>query len=131
MTKSLLRSTDSRFHRDKFRLCHWIMLLAEHFAEEHRQRVVELVDDALLERNDGVVRDVNFLGADFGAAFRDVAEADAEVVLEKRGAIEGVERMHFETGDTDEEARAAEFFLVVVLSEDVANILAEKTFDAL
>ena len=107
------------------------MLLADDFAEQHGQRIVELVDDALLERNDGVVGDVNFLGADFGATFGDVAEADAEIVLEQARAIEGVERMHFEAGHANEKARTAEFFLFVMLAKDVANVLAEKAFDAL
>jgi hypothetical protein len=122
------KSTGSRFHREKFRLCY---LLAEDFAEEHGQRIVELVDDTLLERDDGVVRDVNILGADFGAAFGDIAEADAEIVLEQRRAIEGVERMHFEAGDANEEARTAELFLFVVFAKDMADVLAKKTFDAL
>src|ERR1700719_707906 len=39
--------------------------------------------------------------------------------------------MHFEAGDSNEEARAGELFLLVVLAKDVAHILAEKAFDAL
>ena len=39
--------------------------------------------------------------------------------------------MHFEAGDADEEARATKSFLGVVLAEDVANVLAQETFDAL
>ena len=47
-----------------------------------------IVHDAFLQRNDGIVGDVNFLGADFRAAFRDVAQADAELFLQQRGAVE-------------------------------------------
>jgi len=57
------------------------MLSTAKFAEKHGNRVVEFVNDALLERNDGVVGDVNFFGADFRAAFGDVAVADAELVF--------------------------------------------------
>src|SRR5713101_2968362 len=38
--------------------------------------------------------------------------------------------MHFEAGDSNEEARAGELFLLVVVAKDVAHILAEKAFDA-
>jgi hypothetical protein len=39
--------------------------------------------------------------------------------------------MHFETGDSNKEARAGELFLFVVFAKNVTNVLAEKTFDAL
>src|SRR5207248_516771 len=51
----------------------------EDLAQELRQRVVEVVDDALLQRNDRVVRDVDVLGADLGAALGDVAVAEAQL----------------------------------------------------
>src|SRR5580704_7387983 len=91
--------------------------------------MVELVDDTLLQRNDGIVGNVNIFGADFGATLRDVAEADAEVVLEQAGAIERIQRMKLEAGDTDEKARTAEFGFGVVLTKDVADVLAKKTLD--
>src|ERR1700721_262523 len=100
------------------------MLPAHDFAEEHGQRIIELVDDALLQRNDGVVGDVNFFGTDFAAAFGDVAEANAEAILEQAGTIKAVNRMHLEAGDTDEEARTTESLLFVMLANDVADVLA-------
>jgi len=39
--------------------------------------------------------------------------------------------MHFEAGDSNEEARTRELLLLVVFAKDVAHILAEKAFDAL
>jgi len=39
--------------------------------------------------------------------------------------------MHFEAGDSNEETRAGELFLLVVLAKNVTNVLAEKAFDAL
>src|SRR5580704_14639947 len=39
--------------------------------------------------------------------------------------------MHFEAGDSNEEAWARELLLLVVFAKDVAHILAEKAFDAL
>src|SRR6266496_6655805 len=48
---------------------------------EPEQRVVFAADDALLQRNQRVVGDLDVLGADLGAALGDVAVAEAEVVL--------------------------------------------------
>src|SRR5690348_10320561 len=104
---------------------------AANFADQAKNRVVKLVHNAFLEGNDGVVRDVNAFGADFRAAFRDVAEADAERFFQERSARSGVERMHFEAGDSDEKSGAAVFGVFRVIAKDVANVLAEETFDAL
>src|SRR5438270_322427 len=41
------------------------------------QRIIKLIDHSLLERNDPVVRDLNFLRTNLGAALGDVAVADA------------------------------------------------------
>jgi hypothetical protein len=107
------------------------VLPAADLAEEHGQRIVEFVHDALFERDDGVVGDANLLGTDLRATFGDVAKTKAELILEKASAVECVEGMHFETGDSNEEARASELLLLVVFAKDVTDILAEKAFDAL
>jgi hypothetical protein len=106
-------------------------LLAADLTEEHGQRVVELVYHSLFERDDGVVRDANLLGTNLRTAFRDVAITQAQLVLQKGSAVKAVEGMHLETGNTNEEARARELFLLVVFAKNVANVLAEKAFDAL
>src|SRR5215470_5533769 len=56
-------------------------LLAAELPQKPRDRV-DRVGRPLLERNDSVVRDVDVLGADLGAALRDVAEPDSRVVLD-------------------------------------------------
>src|SRR4030095_14049013 len=61
--------------------------LAEQSAPEHLQRVVEAVDDALLQRNDRVVGDRDVLGAHDGAALRDVAVPDAVGLFQFRQPI--------------------------------------------
>src|SRR5262249_52006746 len=96
-------------------------------------RVIELVNDAFLERDDAVVGDVDVFGADFGATLGNVAEADVESVFEKAEPVSGVQGMHFQAGDADHEARAAKRLALgfVVIAKDVADILAEKTLDAL
>src|SRR6187549_1867440 len=100
-------------------------------SEELRQRVVEAVDDALLEGDDRVVRDRDVLGADLGAALGDVAVADAHPVLDEREAVLDVERVHLEARDAHEEARARELGLLRVVAEDVAHVLAQEALDAL
>jgi hypothetical protein len=39
--------------------------------------------------------------------------------------------VHFEAGDADEKPRAGEYWLFMVLAEHVADVLAQKAFDAL
>ena len=63
--------------------------------EESRHRIIKLIDDAFLHRDDRVVRDADVFRANFRAAFGDVAITDAVVVLQIRDAIFGIERMHF------------------------------------
>src|SRR5258708_2845880 len=106
-------------------------LPAADLPEQHGQRIVKLVHHALFERDDGVVRDSNLLGADFRATFGDVAKAQAELILEQAGAVAAVEGMHFEAGDSNEETWARELLLLVVFAKDVAHVLAEKAFNTL
>jgi hypothetical protein len=107
------------------------VLPAADLPEQHGQRIVKLVHHALFERDDGVVGDANLLGADLRATFGDVAKTEAELILEKAGAVAAVEGMHFESGDSNEEARADELLFFVVFAKDMTNILAKKAFDAL
>src|ERR1700674_4705988 len=106
-------------------------LLAEDLPEQHGQRSVKLVHHALFERDYGIVGDSNLFGGDLGATFCDVAETQAQLILEQAGAVAAVEGMHFEAGDSNEETRARELLLLVVVAKDVAHVLAEKAFDAL
>src|SRR4030095_1740174 len=57
-------------------------LLASELAHQPDARL-QRVGRPFLERNDPVVGDVDVLGADLGAAFRDVAEPDARAVLDE------------------------------------------------
>ena len=100
-------------------------------AEELQQRVVASVDDALLERDDRVVGDVDAFGADFGAAFRDVAESEAALVRNELGPVERVERMHLEARDADQEPRPEVAAVQSVIAQDVTHVLAEEALDAL
>src|SRR5665811_1604711 len=96
------------------------------------QRVVLLVDDSFLHRNDGVVGDLDVLGADLGAALGDVAQADPLLVPGELGTI-GVclQRVHGELGCPDQEPRPGEGLLVVVVVADhVTDVLAQEALDA-
>ena len=101
--------------------------------EEPEHRVVLGVDHALLERDDRVVGDVDVLGADLGAALGDVAVARCRASsCAPRAAVARVERVHLELGDADEEARAGELGLVLlVVAHHVADVLAQEALDAL
>src|SRR5260370_7447545 len=81
------------------------VLLAADLAEEHGQRIVEFVHHALFERNDGVVRDSNLLGADLVAAFCDVAKAQSELILEHSAAVHAFYRLHFHSAYSTANAR--------------------------
>jgi len=108
-----------------------VPLFSPYLHEQHCQRIVKLVHHTLLERDDSVVCNVNVLGTNLRAALRDIAIAQAKLILEQARAVEAIERMHLETGDSNEETRAGELFLLVVLAKNVTNVLAKKAFDAL
>src|SRR5436309_11419624 len=93
--------------------------------------VVEIVHHALLQRDDGVVRDVDRLGADLRTALGDVAVADPGLLLEVSRAGGHVEGVHLEARDPDEEARPREAVLLLVVAQHVADVLAEEALDAL
>src|SRR5213594_2843073 len=90
------------------------------------------VGHPLLERDDPVVGDVDVLGAHLGAALRDVAEAHAGLLPHELRPIAGIERVHVEAGQLDEEARPREILLLLlVVADDVADVLAQEALDAL
>src|SRR3984893_5268668 len=108
------------------------LLAAEAELAQHPHHRVVAVGHALLQRDDAVVGDVDVLRADLGAALGDVAEPDARVVAQEPGAIHGVERVHLERGGLDEEARAREgLLLLLVVADHVADVLAQEALDAL
>lgn len=86
--------------------------------------VVEAVDDAFLERDDGVIGNVNMFRTDFRAAFCDVAVAQAGFLFDQFHAVIGVERVHFQGRQAHEKARPGKGRLVViVIADDMADVL--------
>src|ERR1019366_1827738 len=107
-----------------------LLLRAADLARDPADRVEEVVGHALLEGNDAVVRDANALRTHLAAALRDVAIPDLELVFQELAAVEGVERMHVERRQLDQETRAGEVLFAVV-ADDVTHVLAQEALDAL
>src|SRR5438128_12514136 len=93
--------------------------------------IVEPIDDALLQRNDRIIRNGDAFRADFRAALGDVAQPDAVGILELARAIHGVQRMHLERGGVDQMARADKPVEQLMLAKHVTDVLAQKALDAL
>jgi hypothetical protein len=113
--------------------CSRLLLLSFLFQlpKEPSHRIIILVNDALFERNDCIVSDVNVFWTDLSAALGDVAISETQLFFQYRSAIEAVERMHFQAGNPNEETRSAKLILLFMISQDVAHILTKKTFNAL
>src|SRR5207247_9389123 len=77
------------------------------------------------------VVDLDRFEADLGAAVRDVAEAEAQLVADEVDPVRVVEGVHLQPRDADEEAGTAESFLLLMIAQDVADVLAQEAFDAL
>src|SRR5690242_17489959 len=95
-------------------------LVAADLPDDPHDRV-EAVGHPLLQRDDAVVGDVDVLGTGLGAALGDVAEPDAGLLAEELAPVAGIERMHLESRDLDEEPGAGEVLLVLlVVADDVS-----------
>src|SRR5207248_8458413 len=100
-----VRVCDARLS-DRFRLViHKSLLRAEDLADDLQHRVIILVYDALFQRNDGVVGDMNVFRTDLSTTLRDVAISQAHLVFQCLDARGTIEWMHLECCDTNEEAR--------------------------
>src|SRR5579871_1067195 len=104
---------------------------AANLADNHKQRIVELIHHPLLQRNDGIVGDVYILRANLSATLRDVAESDAQLFLQQMRPGAPVKRMHLKRSRTNKKTRPAELLLLIVVSYDITDILAKKAFNAL
>jgi hypothetical protein len=101
------------------------------FTQEPSYWIIVLVNNALFQRNDRVVGDMNILGTYFGAALRDVAQPDAQIILQQISPRQAVQGMHFQSGNPNEEAWPTELLFLFMISQHVADILAKETLDAL
>src|SRR5438552_3740563 len=95
-------------------------------------RVVALRDHTLLERNDRVVSDLYPFRTHVTATFGDIAHAQTHLILQQVEPIVRVEGMHLQLGVPDEHPRTSEARdVLLVVTGDVANVLAQEAFDAL
>src|SRR5579864_2755461 len=86
---------------------------------------------SLLERDDGIVGDLDVLGAHLGAALRDVAVTHARLAFEHRPTVQDVLGVHVEARDANHEPRTVKHALRVVRADHVAYVLAQEALDAL
>src|SRR5215468_7388246 len=82
-------------------------LLAAKLPQQPDDRI-QRIGRPFLQGDDPVVGDLDVLGADLGAALRDVAEPDPGPPLDQFEAVVAVERVHLERGQPHEQARAGE-----------------------
>src|SRR5260370_14602667 len=104
---------------------------AADLTDKHEQRIIVFIHYPLLERDDGVVGDVDIFGAHLGAALGDVAEPEAQFLLQHLCPRDAVKGLHLKRSRAHEEARSAELLLFAVVAQNVADILAEKALNAL
>src|SRR5438128_2274677 len=100
-------------------------------AKELSERIVHLVDHPFFQRDDRVVGDVDLFRTDPGAALGDVAVPDAMQLLELPGPLFDVERVHLQRRDVGDDARADGRLGRLVLTDPVAQLLAEEASHAL
>src|SRR4029077_718210 len=99
------------------------------FPPQRRERIVVRVYDALLERNDRVVRDGDRLGADLGATLGDVAVADPSLLAKVGAAVLLVERVHLVHRGAHQKRGAHELGVLSVGAQHVAHVLAQEALD--
>src|SRR6266404_98494 len=107
-----------------------VSLRAKH-SQQLGDRVVESVNHALFQRDDGVVCNRDALGTDLRAALGDVAISDAVLGLELARAVLPIERMHFERRRVEEKPGPDELIEQLMVAQHVADVLAEEALDAL
>ena len=89
------------------------------------------VHHPFFEWNYGVIRNCDVFRAHFRAALGDVAVAYAVVASKVFQSALVVKRMHLESRTVDEQSGPYEMVVQRMLTQDMAYVLAEKTFDAL
>ena len=78
--------------------------------------------------DDSIVSDADVLRTDFGRAFCNVAVADAEDVFEFLRVVEGIQWMHRQKRDADEETRTSKIHDLLI-THHTTDILAEDELD--
>lgn len=93
-------------------------------------RVVVIVCNPFFEGNYRVIGYMDMFWANFGATFGDIAHSYSGLSVKLLPTVEVVHGVHFERSDTHHLTWAKKNIFTFVLAENVANILAEKAFNA-
>lgn len=108
-----------------------LLVAASDFVPHPHHWIVVTIDDPFLQRNDAVICDVDVFWADLGAASGDIAHTGAKLLFDLWDTVGAVERMHLETGEPDHEARAYKLIFLLVVTQHMADVLAQIALDAL
>src|SRR4029434_5669708 len=103
--------------------------LAPHEPPDPGDGVEKGTGHALLQRDDGIVGDVDVFGTDLGTALGDVAQADAKGILELAQAVGRIERMHRQGSNAHHEARPGKVVTTMV-AQHMTDVLAHKPVHA-
>src|SRR5579872_4207874 len=106
-------------------------LLSAEDPQQFGHRVVELIDDAFLQRDDGVVGNRYAFRTNLRTALRNIAVADAVLLFQVLRATLSVQWVHLERRSVDKKTRANELLKHLVLAKHVADVLAEEALNAL
>src|ERR1700722_11834511 len=98
---------------------------------KHQQRIIVLIHHPLLQRNNGVIGDVNILRTHLRAALRNVAESQPQLLLQYARPRNSVKRMHLQRSRTHKETRPSKLLLFAMLPQNMTHILTKKALNAL
>jgi hypothetical protein len=99
--------------------------------EQLPQGIVKFIYHALLQGNNRVISNSDVFGTHFGAALRNIAIPDSARLLQFGQAIFGVQRVHLQRCSENKKARSDKFLVQMMISQNMADILAKEAFDAL
>src|SRR3982750_1844011 len=91
-----------------------LFLSSLQFTQEPPHWIVMVVDHALLQRNDSVIRNMDILRTNLCAALGNRAETDRQFLFQQLSSRQTIKRMHLQPGDANEETRTAKLSLLVV-----------------
>ena len=90
-----------------------------------------MVNYTFFEWNYCVICDCDVLRANLRTTLCDVTVSNSVRLFEVLKTIFGVEWVHLQGGIVDEISRSNELFVKVMVTDDVADVLTEKTFNTL
>ena len=99
--------------------------------EQFFNRIVELVNDAFFEWDNGVVRNRDMFRTDLRTTFGDVTISNTIRILQFFQPVFSVNWVHFQGSGINEESRSDELVMEIVFSKDMTDILTEEALNAL